>query len=90
MATKNPNTVDLEYPITVDGTKIAAITLRRPTVDDMRAAKKSADFDEDMELTLFANLAGLTPDDIGKLDYSDYSALQEKLKSFLGRKKSRR
>ncbi|HWL51359.1 MAG TPA: phage tail assembly protein [Chthoniobacteraceae bacterium] len=83
----NKNTINLEYPIDVDGAKLKSITLRRPSVGDMRAAKKAGDGDDEVEIILFANLAGLTPDDIGKLDLADYQKVQEVFRGFLGQGK---
>jgi hypothetical protein len=85
----NTNTIKLEYPITVNGTQIQTVTLRRPTVRDIKAAaRQGAGSDEETETTLISNLSGLAPTDIDQIDFADYLAIQEVLKGFRERSNS--
>ncbi len=82
-------TVTLTYPITVNGTSISSITLRRPKVQDIKAAsRQGSGVDEETETALIANLSGLAPSDIDQLDFADYLAVQEVLKGFQARSNS--
>ena len=74
---------ELVYPITVDGKEIKEVELRRPKVRDLKAAAKIGKDAMEQETLLIANLAGLPVDAVEEMDLADYTALQEKLKSFL-------
>lgn len=76
--------IKLEFPIQIDGAKVGQLTMRRPTVKDMRVARNSGKTDADQELTLIANLTQVTPADIEALDMADYLKLVEELKGFFG------
>lgn len=71
-------TVRLKRPVDLNGVKQNQITLRVPTVGDMRAAaKQHKDDKEAQEITLFASLAGCAPADIERLAIADYGRVQE-------------
>jgi hypothetical protein len=76
--------IALKFPLSIDGHAVKTVRMRRPTVADMLAADKTKGSDAEKEVKLFANLAELTPDDIGRLDMSDYAQLREAWASFLG------
>lgn len=75
-------TVKLDYPITINGSTVSTVGLRRPKVSDELAAKKLTSDDAMYEVTLIANLAELTPDDILKMDSSDFRKLLKVFTSF--------
>ncbi len=75
--------VTLEYPIKADGRIISEISLRRPKVKDQIVAEKAADNGPEREITILANLSGLTPNDIQELDVADYARVQEVFENFL-------
>jgi hypothetical protein len=75
--------IDLDYPVTVDGTKISSLDMRRAKVRDQLIAEKAAATQSEQEVALFANLCEVTPDTIKELDVADYLKLQEKYKGFL-------
>lgn len=75
--------IELVYPITVDGKEIKTVELRRPKVKDLKVAAKVGKDAMDQETILIANLADLPIDVVEEMDLADYTALQEKLKSFL-------
>lgn len=76
-------TIELDYPVTVDGREVKKIEMRRPKVKDMRGASKGGGSDEDQEVRLFAALTGFNPEDLGELDLSDYQKLQKAFSDFL-------
>ena len=76
-------TIQLQYPVTVDGAVLEQITMRRPLVRDRLIAEKTPGSDVEKEIRLLANLCELAPDTIEKLDMADYVKLQECLAGFL-------
>lgn len=77
--------ITLEFPITVAGATINEITLRRPTVKDMRVARITGGKDEAAaEVNLIANLAQITPDAVDSLDMADFKKVQQVLQGFFG------
>ena len=71
-------TVKLARPTEINGIKQNRITLRVPTIGDVRAAsKQNPDDKEGQEITLFASLAGCSPSDIERLTVKDYGRVQE-------------
>lgn len=79
----NRETIKLEYPIEIDGVKVAELKLRRPKVRDSLASEKSGGSNAEKEVRLFANLAEQTTDTIEDLDMLDYGKLQEAYTGFL-------
>lgn len=77
----------LKHPVTLaNGETLASVTLRRPTVGDMLAAKvKRGTQDAEGEVRLLAKLCNLNIEDFTLIDMADYFAIQDALLSFLGR-----
>ncbi|KGS37269.1 mu-like prophage FluMu gp41 family protein [Burkholderia pseudomallei ABCPW 107] len=76
-------TIKLEYPITLDGVLRDTLTMRRPKVRDVRGASKRAQDDDELrEITLFAMLADVAPDELEQMDMADYVAMQRAYDSF--------
>lgn len=75
--------MELVYPISVDGKEIKEVELRRPKVKDLKIAAKIGKDAMEQETVLIANLADLPTCAIEEMDLSDYTQLQEQLKSFL-------
>lgn len=73
----------LKYPFTAAGKKIEKLTLRRPTVKDLRSVSRFGDTDEDKEIGLMATLAGMIPEDMDAMDAADYRALQDSFRDML-------
>ncbi|ODS24442.1 hypothetical protein AB835_03850 [Candidatus Endobugula sertula] len=76
-------TIELQYPVIIDGVETRNIALRRPLVRDRLIAEKGSGSDVDKEIRLIANLAEMAPDHIEQLDMADYVKLQECLANFL-------
>jgi len=70
-------TIKLKFPAVVNGVKVDALTLRQPTVRDMRVAGQQSGGDEELrEILLFASLATAGQNDIEGLTYVDYQRVQ--------------
>lgn len=76
--------IKLAYPITVDGATLNEISLRRPTVKDMRVARVTGKDDAAQEINLIANLAQITTDAVESLDMADFVKVQKALAGFFG------
>lgn len=81
-------TIKLEHPFNANGAPVSEITLRRPTVQDAINAKKGNVSDEESEMRLLANLAGVAPDDFMQMDLADFTEVQGVARGFLSRKKA--
>ena len=79
-----PETITLNYPIEVNGIETSTLTLRRPSVGDLLNSTVGKSTQEG-EVYLLANLCGVAPDDIKRMDLSDYFQLQDKLGKMQGR-----
>ncbi|WP_409289487.1 phage tail assembly protein [Pseudomonas sp. KCJK8927] len=70
-------TVTLSKPVELNGVQQDKITLRAPTVRDMRAAQTTGgQDDEQRELNLFASLAEVGVKDLEGLTVKDYTRVQ--------------
>lgn len=70
-------TVTLSKPTELNGVTVDTVSLRSPTVRDIRAAQQGAgDDDEQRELNLFASLAEVGAKDLEGMALKDYSRLQ--------------
>ncbi|MNM82922.1 hypothetical protein D3C81_949650 [compost metagenome] len=70
-------TVTLSKPTELNSVKVDTVSLRSPTVRDIRAAQQGAgDDDEQRELNLFASLAEVGAKDLEGLALKDYTRLQ--------------
>ncbi|WP_430318284.1 phage tail assembly protein [Pseudomonas nitroreducens] len=68
--------VKLSKPVTRNGVEVEDLTLRAPTVRDIRMASQLANNDEDRELYLFAEIIRIGRDELEDLKLSDYQRLQ--------------
>ncbi|CAM3791984.1 phage tail assembly protein [Castellaniella denitrificans] len=75
-------TVELKYPVEIDGAQVSSLTLRRPKVRDNLAAEKMGGSNAEREIALLALLAEVSPAALHELDMGDYAALQKALTSF--------
>jgi len=75
--------IDLDYPVDVNGQKYSKLDMRRPKVRDQKAAEKGAVSDADSETALFANLCEVPHEVIEELDMCDYAKVQEVYRGFL-------
>lgn len=77
--------IDLKHPFDrKDGSgKLETITMRRPKVKDLMNAQTTGGTDQENEVTMFANLCEVSPDDLKEMDMADYQQLQETYSGFL-------
>ncbi|MHC2145308.1 phage tail assembly protein [Pseudomonas alkylphenolica] len=69
--------VTLTRPSEANGVQVDSLSLRAPTVRDIRAAQSAANSDDEQrELNLFASLAEVAVKDLEGLALKDYSRLQ--------------
>lgn len=71
-------TVNLRYPTEFNGVKVDTVTLRAPTVRDVRAAVAASGGDAEVrEMSLFSSLSQVGVNDLNTLKLVDYERLQE-------------
>lgn len=76
-------TITLKHPVEFDGRTIKEITLRRPKVRDLeRMDKVKGELAK--SVTLIADLAEITPDNVRDLDAEDFKRVSEVIGDFLG------
>lgn len=69
--------ITLSFPVEINGVLTDSLTLRNPTVREVRAANAVGGGDEEQrELTLFASLADAGQKDLEGLKIRDYARLQ--------------
>lgn len=69
--------VTLTRPCEFNGVAQDTLTMREPTVQDVRTANKTAEYDEEQrELNLFATLAQVGVHELEKLHVKDYNRIQ--------------
>lgn len=76
-------TIELKHPVSVAGSEIASLSMRRPKVKDQLAADKADGGNAEKEIRLFANLCEVQPAVIEELDLADYRQVQEVYSGFL-------
>ncbi|MDB6447082.1 phage tail assembly protein [Pseudomonas sp. 21TX0197] len=70
-------TVKLTVPVEANGVRVDTLSLRAPTVRDLRVARQTAPNDEEQQdLNLFASLAEVSTKDLDGMFLKDYARLQ--------------
>jgi len=76
-------TVNLKYPIKLDGTEVKSLKFRRAKGGDIIAARKMSGGDDlTMAFHMIANLGGITFEDVCELDAGDLKTVQEEIGDF--------
>lgn len=93
MATKKPDylkhnddgsvDITLSKPADIAGVKISVVRMREPTVGDQEVASERSGSDASREISAFADLCELAPDDIRKLPARDWKRLQTAYLTFI-------
>lgn len=78
-------TIDLEFPIEVDGQKIEQIIMRRPKVRDSFKAQRMPGGEMEKGLSLMADLCEQPQEVLLELDEVDLEQLQKQYGAFTGR-----
>lgn len=73
----------LEYPIELTEETIKELTIRRPTVKDMRENDKAGGTGIESGVDMLVRLSGVTADTIDMLDAADFMAASEVVEGFL-------
>jgi len=76
-------TIELQYPIEVNGERITQLTLRRVTVGDLEIMNRETD-DLAKAIRLLSLISELSPDDVRRLDAADFNRISEAVSDFLG------
>lgn len=70
-------TVKLTVPSEANGVRVDTLSLRAPTVRDLRIARQTAPNDEEQQdLNLFASLAEVSTKDLDALTLKDFNRIQ--------------
>ena len=77
-------TISLEYPIEANGVTVNSLNLRRPTIGDLLKSAADGRSNREAEIHLFADLCGISPEDIQRIDLKDFFKLQEALGKMRG------
>jgi hypothetical protein len=78
-------TIELVYPITIEGVETKVIQMRRATYGDIVAASKYSEDEQRMHLA--CNLMMISPDDFKKMDAADANHILEGMDSLFRRDK---
>lgn len=70
-------TIVLEFPVQLADRTLTEVTMRRPTMKDLRQHRVKGPDDVDGEFRQFAALCGLRPEEMEGMDAADYSRLQD-------------
>ncbi len=77
--------ITLKHPFTnAAGQRIEKLTMRRAKRADMKAAAKYSKDEAEQEDFLFAQITGLTLEDVDQLDLADSKVLQDSFRSMVG------
>jgi hypothetical protein len=77
-------TITLRRPIAIDGTNVTALKMREPDVNDQLVFDATKGTDVVKELTMIANLCGVSQADVKTLKLHDYKRAQTALSHFIG------
>ena len=76
-------TIELQYPVEVNGERITRLNLRRVTVGDLEIMNREAD-DLGRAIRLLSLISDLSPEDVRRLDAADFNRASEAVSAFLG------
>tara|TARA_E500000331_G_scaffold29878_2_gene25123 strand:+ start:592 stop:891 length:300 start_codon:yes stop_codon:yes gene_type:complete len=75
-------TVDLDFPVMIDGTEVSFLDMRRPTVRDQIIFEDGKGSDARKVVKMLSNLCSVAEETIMDLDQSDFLKLSEVLQGF--------
>lgn len=75
--------ITLSRAARISGVQTTAVRMREPTVGDQEVASEMSGSDATREITIFANLCDVAPDDIRQLPLRDYKRLSTAYLGFL-------
>jgi len=76
--------IELAKPLDIDGAQVSEIVMREPTVQDHLAAEMQAKGlgSAMQEITMFANLCNVSPEQVKTMTLRNYGRVQEAFKLF--------
>ena len=76
--------IELAKPLDIDGAQVSEIVMREPTVQDHLAAEMQAKGlgSAMQEITMFANLYNVSPEQVKTMTLRNYGRVQEAFKLF--------
>lgn len=85
MITEPKVTIELSFPVKIDGIETSVLQMRRPKVKDQLVFERRGQnmSDAEREIRLFANLCEVSPEDIETLDLMDYAKVGKQYADFL-------
>ena len=90
MAKARPTeTIELEFPIEVDGVMVDTLTMRRPTVRDQLMFDEGKGGEARKVVKMIANLCEVAPSSIEELDQADFVRVTETLQGFQSSQRER-
>jgi hypothetical protein len=75
--------IKLRRPIMIDGAKVGALRMREPLISDQLVMEATKGTDAEKEMALFANLCGISKDDIKTMGQHDYLRVQKAYANFI-------
>jgi len=75
--------ITLPRPVQLSGVEQTTLRMREPTVEDQIVASELRGSDAHKEVTMFANLCEISPDDIRRMPMKAWRRLQEAYQGFL-------
>jgi len=69
--------IELTREAEIGGVKVKQLRMREPSVEDQLVANAMKGSDLDKDIGYFANLCGVTPDDIKRLPLRSYKRVQD-------------
>ncbi|WP_080408581.1 phage tail assembly protein [Burkholderia ubonensis] len=75
--------ITLSRPLTVGDAKVSVVRMREPEVRDNLAYDKARGSESEKELTVFANLLELSPEQVGRMPLRDYRRVSAAYTGFL-------
>lgn len=76
-------TIELEYPVTVDGETVTELHIRRPKMGDIKRWQKHKN-DMDRGIALISDLAEISPKVVEELDTADFKTVSDKVGEYMG------
>ncbi|PWC81243.1 phage tail assembly protein [Azospirillum sp. TSH64] len=76
--------IELDFPVEINGTKVRAVRMRRPTVRDELAFQDAKGSAAKKAVDLLASLCELAPNDLLGMDAADFSKLEAQYGAFRG------
>ncbi len=78
--------IKLDYPSTFDGEERSELTFRRPTAHDIIICQDDSKPNGEDSTKLLCLCAGISPEDLGKIDGADYMYIVSRVQEIVGKR----